>query len=182
MPLRNTVESYGSLAKFLHWSIVALIIVQYILAETADELPDGLEKLQVLTRHKSVGVLILGLAVVRIAWKLANRGLPSPAGEGVLRKAAAAGHGLLYLLILVMPLSGWAMSSAANYPVTFFGWFQLPAIVGQDHELHEVLEDVHEALFYALLVVAVGHALVALYHHFALKDGVLKRMLPFAGR
>ncbi len=182
MPLRNTVENYGSLAKFLHWTIVVLIIVQYVLAETADELPDGLEKLQVLTRHKSFGVLVLGLALVRIAWKLLNRGLPAPVGDGWMKKAAAAGHGLLYLLILAVPISGWAMSSAANYPVTFFGWFQLPALVAKNHDLHEILEETHEALFWVLAVVAIGHALAALYHHFLLKDDVLKRMSPFGRR
>jgi len=182
MPLRNTDENYGSLAKFLHWTIVILIVVQYVLAETADELPDGLEKLQVLTRHKSFGMLILGLAIVRIAWKLMNKGRPAPVGEGLMKKAAAAGHGLLYLLLLVMPVSGWAMSSAANYPVTFFGWFQFPALVAENHDLHEALEDVHEALFYTLLVVAIGHIVAALYHHFILKDDVLRRMSPLGRR
>jgi len=182
MPLRNTTENYGSLAKFLHWTIVILIVVQYVLAETADELPDGLEKLQVLTRHKSFGMLILGLAIVRIAWKLMNRGRPAPVGKGLMKKAAAAGHGLLYLLLLVMPVSGWAMSSAANYPVTFFGLFQFPALVAENHDLHEALEDVHEALFYTLLVVAIGHIVAALYHHFILKDDVLRRMSPLGRR
>ena len=179
MPLRNTAENYGSLAKFLHWSIVILIIAQYFMAETADELPDGLEKLQLITRHKSVGMLVFGLALARIAWKAMNKGLPAPVGEGLVKKAAAAGHGLLYLLILAMPLSGWAMSSAANYPVTFFGWFQFPSLVAENHDLHELLEEVHEALFYTVVIVAAGHALAALYHHFVLKDDVLRRMSPF---
>jgi cytochrome b561 len=182
MPLRNTAENYGSLAKLLHWSIVILIIVQYFIAEAADELPDGLEKLQILSRHKSVGMLLLMLAVVRILWKLANKGQPVPVGTGALKKAAAAGHGLLYLLLLLQPISGWAMSSAANYPVAFFGWFQFPALVGAHPGLHEILEDVHEVLFYVLVAVAVLHILAALYHHFAMKDDVLKRMLPLGKR
>ena len=182
MPLRNTAENYGSLAKLLHWSIVILIIVQYFIAEAADELPDGLEKLQILSRHKSVGMLLLMLAVVRILWKLANKGQPVPVGTGALKKAAAAGHGLLYLLLLLQPISGWAMSSAANYPVAFFGWFQFPALVGANPPLHETLADVHEVLFYVLVAVAVLHILAALYHHFAMKDDVLKRMLPLGKR
>lgn len=182
MPLRNTAENYGSLAKLLHWSILLLIIVQYFLAESADELPDGPGKLQLIGQHKSLGIVLLLLAVARIAWKLANRGLPAPVGEGLVKKAAAAGHGLLYLLILVQPLSGWAMSSAAGYPVSVFGAFKMPALVGANPELHEFLEDTHEALFYALVAVAVLHAAAALYHHFVLKDGVLRRMSPFGGR
>jgi len=98
------------------------------------------------------------------------------------RIAAATGHGLLYLLILAQPLTGWAMSSAANYPVTLFGWFQFPALVGASHDLHEILEEVHEATFYALVVVAAIHVAAALYHHFWMKDDTLRRMLPFAAR
>ncbi len=179
MPLLNTPRSYGSLAKLLHWGIVALILVQFYLAESADELPDGAEKLAVIARHKSLGVLLLALAVLRIGWKLANRGRPMPAGSGVLRKAAAAGHGLLYLLLLAQPISGWAMASAAGAPVAFFGRFALPALAPQNRALHERLGDVHETLFWVLAAVAALHAAAALYHHFALKDDVLKRMSPF---
>jgi cytochrome b561 len=127
-------------------------------------------------------MLVLLLAVVRILWKLANKGRPTPAGTGMIKKAAAAGHGLLYLLVLLQPISGWAMSSAANYPVTLFGWFQFPALVAENHDLHESLEEVHEALFYALVAVAVVHIAAALYHHFFLKDDVLRRMMPFGKR
>jgi cytochrome b561 len=180
MPLRNTAEAYGSLAKFLHWAIVLLIVPQYFLAEAADELPNGIEKLQILNWHKSLGMMVLLLALARIGWKVVNHGLPGPIGEPWQRKAAAAGHGLLYLLILAQPISGWAMSSAANYPVTLFGWFQFPALVAENHDLHETLEEVHEVFFYSLIAVAAVHIAAALYHHFALKDGVLRRMLPFS--
>ncbi len=179
MQWRNTTDSYGALAKFLHWTIVILIIAQYFIAESADELPDGIEKLSVISRHKSLGMVVLLLAVARIGWKLMNRGRPAPVPmPEKQRKLAAAGHGLLYLLILLQPLSGWAMSSAANYPVTLFGWFQFPALVAPSHDLHEGLEEVHEVLFYALLVVAVLHAAAAVYHHFWMKDDTLRRMLP----
>jgi cytochrome b561 len=179
MPLRNTADAYGSLSRFLHWAIVLLIVPQYFLAEAAEELPNGIEKLQIMTWHKSLGMLVLLLALVRIGWKVMNRGLPGPIGEPWQRKAAAAGHGLLYLLILAQPLSGWAMSSAANYPVTLFGWFQFPALVAENHDLHEALEEVHEVLFFTMVTVAAVHILAALYHHFVLKDSVLRRMLPF---
>ena len=183
MQLRNTTDTYGALAKFLHWTIVVLIIAQYFVAEAADELPDGIEKLSLLTRHKSLGMLVLILAVVRIGWKLANRGTPAPVSMPAWqRRAAAASHGLLYLLILLQPLSGWAMSSAANYPVTLFGWFQFPALVAPSHDLHEGLEELHEVLFYALAVVALLHAAAAVYHHAWMKDDTLRRMLPFGGR
>jgi len=183
MQLRNTADTYGALAKFLHWTIVILIIAQYVIIEAAEELPDGLEKLTMVTRHKSIGMLVLGLALVRIAWKLLNKAQPGPVPmPRPQRIAAAAGHGLLYVLILAQPISGWLMSSAANYPVTFFGWFQFPALVGANEQLHEFYEEVHEFLFSALLVVTVVHVLAALYHHFIRKDDTLRRMLPFRRR
>ena len=180
MQLRNTSNSYGAVAKFLHWSIVILIIAQYVLAEAAEELADGPDKLAMIARHKSFGLLVLVLALARIGWKLVNRGqpplVPMPRPQQI---AAAAGHGLLYLLLLAQPISGWMMSSAADYPVSFFGLFQFPALVGANHDVHETLEDVHEALFEALAVIAVLHALAAVYHHAWMKDDTLRRMLPF---
>jgi cytochrome b561 len=180
MQWRNTTDTYGALAKFLHWTIVVLIIAQYFIAEAADELPDGIEKLSLLSRHKSLGMVVLILALVRIGWKLANRGTPAPVPmPDWQRKAAAAGHGLLYLLILAQPVTGWAMSSAANFPVTLFGWFQFPNLVAPNHDLHEALQELHEGLFWTMAVVAFGHAAAAVYHHFWMKDDTLRRMLPF---
>jgi len=180
MQWRNSRSSYGAVAKFLHWGVVILIIVQYFLAEAAEELPDGPGKLDMITNHKSLGMLLLLLALARIGWKLANRGLPPPVPMAkVQRIAAAAGHGLLYLLLLAQPISGWIMSSAAGYPVSLFGLFEFPALVSENHDLHESLEEVHEVLFTVLAVVAVLHALAAVYHHFFVKDDTLRRMLPF---
>lgn len=180
MQLGNTRDSYGAVAIFLHWAIVILIIAQYVIIESAEDLPDGIEKLSITTQHKSLGMLVLLLVLARIGWKLVNRGKPVPVAMPPWQRiSAAAGHGLLYLLILLQPISGWAMSSAANYPVTLFGWFQFPALVAPNHDLHEGLEEVHEVLFYAMVVVAVVHAAAALYHHFLLKDDTLRRMLPF---
>jgi len=180
MQWRNSTSSYGAVAKFLHWGIVILIIVQYFLAEAAEELPDGPGKLDMITNHKSLGMLLLLLALARIGWKLANRGLPPPVPmANGQRIVAAAGHGLLYLLLLAQPISGWMMSSAAGYPVSLFGLFEFPALVSENHDLHESLEEVHEVLFTVLAVVAVLHALASLYHHFFVKDDTLRRMLPF---
>jgi cytochrome b561 len=180
MQWRNTTNNYGALAKLLHWTIVILIIAQYVIIEAVEELPDGVEKFSQISLHKSVGMLVLLLAIARIGWKLANRGKPVPVPmPGWQKKAAAAGHGLLYLLILLQPLSGWAMSSSANYPVTLFGWFQFPALVAPNHDLHEGLEELHEVLFTILAIVALVHAAAAVYHHLWMKDDTLRRMLPF---
>lgn len=179
MSLRNSADSYGAVAKLLHWGILALIIAQYVLAEAAEELEDGPEKLATLANHRSVGMLILLLALVRIGWKMANRGLPQPVPVPRPQQiAASAAHGILYLLLLLLPLSGWVMSSAAGVPAGFFGLLEFPMLLGENHDLHEALEEVHETLFYALAAVAVLHALAAVFHHVWLKNDTLRRMLP----
>lgn len=181
MQWRNSPDSYGVVAKFLHWAIVILVVAQYLIVESAEDLADSPEKLGIISLHKSVGLLVFLLALVRIAWKLSNGPNPMPVAMPRLQRiAAAAGHGLLYLLILAQPLSGWLMSSAAGYPTSFFGLFELPTLVGPDPAAHEFYEEVHEALFAAIVAVAVLHALAALYHHFLMKDDALRRMLPFA--
>jgi cytochrome b561 len=182
MPLRNTAEAYGSLARFLHWAIVLLILPQYFLAEGAEEFAKGSpEAAQLMGLHKSLGLLVLILAIVRIAWKILNRPHPAPvSGVAWQRKAAAAGHGVLYLLILLQPLTGWMMVSSGDNPVSLFGWVTFPAIVAPDRGLHEALEEVHEVVFWLMLVVATGHVAAALFHHWILKDETLRRMLPFA--
>jgi cytochrome b561 len=180
MQWRNTAYNYGAPAKFLHWTIVILIIAQYVIIQAAEDLPNGIEKLSQVSLHKSIGMLVLLLALARIGWKVANRGKPAPVNmPGWQTKAAAASHGLLYLLVLLQPVSGWAMSSSANYPVTLFGWFEFPALVAPDRDLHEGLEELHEALFTVMAIVALVHAAAAVYHHFGMKDDTLRRMLPF---
>jgi len=180
--LRNTPSSYGSIAKLLHWSIVVLIITQLVLGISADDLPNGLRKLELLAWHKSFGMLILMLALVRLAWRYANPRPAPPADMPRWQRLAAVGtHRLLYALILLQPLTGWLMSSYKNYPVSFFGLFQWPDLVAPDAGMHELFEEVHEWLARLLVTVAIIHASAALYHHFGRRDDVLRRMLPFTG-
>lgn len=179
MALTNSDHRYGSIAQLLHWLVVALLILQFSLAALADDLPDGLEKLALLSRHKSVGITILAVATLRVAWRVLDRPPPPPPMPRWQRVAASINHWGLYALLFAMPLSGWVMSSAANYPVSWFGLFQLPDLVGTSHELHELLEEVHEALAAVLLALIGLHVLAALKHQFFDRDGLLARMLPW---
>lgn len=180
MQWRNTSTSYGAIAKFLHWGIVVLVIAQYLVIESAEEMADGPGKLETVALHKSIGMLVLGLALARICWKLLSGRNPPPVSmPRAQRMAAAASHGLLYVLILAQPLTGWLISSSAGYPVSFFGLFTFPALAGKDPGAQEFYEEVHEALFGVLATIALVHALAALYHHFWRKDDTLRRMLPF---
>lgn len=179
MPARNTDQRYGYIAQILHWAIVALLIVQVTLAKIAEGLPLGLEKLATLARHKSVGITILGLAVLRLAWRLFNRPPPLPPMPRWQASAARLNHWALYALLFAMPVTGWLMSSASNYPVSWFGLAQLPDLVAPDPALKERLETVHEALARVLIALALLHVAAALKHQFVDRNGLLHRMLPW---
>jgi cytochrome b561 len=137
-----------------------------------------LEKLEWISRHKSLGVTVLGLVILRVVWRL---GEPTPQELGRLRierLAAKAGHLGLYLLMFAMPLTGWTMSSAANFPVSVFGLFTLPDLVSPSQELFETLRTTHWALSWLIASLVGIHVLAALKHHFWDRDATLRRMLP----
>jgi cytochrome b561 len=180
VPLRNTRERYGLIAQFFHWLIVVLVILQFVLGFMAHGLPISLERLVLLARHKSIGITLFVLVVLRLGWRLYSKppALP-PSPHPFFDTAARASHGLLYALLLAMPVIGWLLSSASHLSVAWFGLFSLPNLVGPDQRLANGLLLTHESLAWLLLVTASVHALAALWHHFFLKDQVLVRMLPF---
>lgn len=182
MPARNTAVRYGFVAQGLHWVIVGLLILQVTLGKIADDLPLGLERLIMMARHKSVGVTILVLAAIRLAWRLFDPPPPPPPMPAWQRVAARLSHGAFYVLLFALPLTGWLMSSASNYPVSWFGLVQLPDLVAPDEGLEHLLEDVHETLVKVLVVLAIVHVLAALKHQFIDRDGLLWRMLPWRPR
>jgi cytochrome b561 len=180
MTIRNTTVRWGSVAQFLHWLIVVLLIVQVVLASIADDLPLGMKKLAMLARHKSVGITILGLVVLRLLWRWMNRAPPLPDTlKPYERVLASLTHAALYLLLFAMPLSGWVMSSARGFPVSWFGFIQLPDLVPKSKPLYDAMLETHQALALTLGAVVLLHVAAALKHHFMLKDDVLRRMLPF---
>jgi cytochrome b561 len=180
MTLRNTSHRWGVLSQLFHWLIVVLIIVQVTLASLADDLPAGAKKLALLARHKSVGITILMLVILRLLWRSLN---PTPLLPVTLkpyeRFLARCTHALLYLLLFAMPLSGWMMSSARGFPVSWFGFFTLPDLVPKNKSLYLALLTTHEMLALTLAAVVTLHVAAALKHHFVLRDDVLRRMLPF---
>jgi cytochrome b561 len=180
MSFRNTKRSWGSLSKTLHWLVVVLIINQWVIAERAESLPLGMAKIEALAWHKSLGLTILMLAVVRLAWRLANP-VPDLTAETRPweRALAKLSHLLLYGLIFALPLSGWLMSSAKNYPVSWFKLIQFPDLVAPGEALFQQMRELHHLLFGALVVVALLHVAGALKHHFIDRNDVLRRMLPF---
>jgi cytochrome b561 len=183
MAIQNTTRRWGSVSQLLHWTIVVLIIVQVTLATMADDLPNGMRKLTLLARHKSFGITILALVILRLLWRRLNEipGLPDTL-KRYERFLARFVHGALYVLLFAMPLSGWMMSSARGFPVSWFGFIQLPDLVPKSKPLYDAFLATHQALAWALGAVVILHVAAALKHHFVLKDDTLRRMLPFSGK
>lgn len=180
MPSQNAPTRYSAVAQGLHWIVAALIVTQFVLAYAAEDLPIGIHKLALLARHKSFGMTILMLAVLRLLWRLGNRPPELPAGMTPLQRSAArTTHIAFYVLLFAMPLTGWLMSSAKNYSVSWFGLFTWPNLIGKDEHAFDVLRSTHHVLSYILFAIAVLHVLAAFKHHFWNKDDVLLRMLPW---
>lgn len=166
------------MAQFLHWAIVVLLAIQIPLGKIAHELPVGLERLAMMSRHKSVGITILGLALLRLVWRWFDRPPPPPPMPRWQQLASRLNHWSLYALLFALPLSGWLMSSAAARPVSWFGFVQLPDFVAPDAGLKEIFEEVHEVLVILLLALVILHVVAALKHQFVDRDGLMHRMLP----
>jgi|SRR5579859_3722749 len=179
IPWRNTPERYGAVAQFLHWTVVALVITQFVLGFSVAGMPISLQRLVILVRHKSIGMTILALVILRLLWRLSSPAPALPAAMPSLQKLGAhLSHVLLYGLLIAMPIVGWITSSASHLTVTWFGLFAFPNLVGPDPELAKLAKATHAAMAWTLLATASLHALAALWHHFVQKDSVLLRMLP----
>jgi cytochrome b561 len=178
MRLWNTRSSWGSLAKGFHWLVAALIFTQFALGWIAEEWHRSPTKVDLFVWHKSIGILVLLLVVLRLCWRLASRPPAPPDMPRLERAGAALSHALLYLLTIAMPLSGWVINSAANFPLKLFWLVPLPAIAVPGKALQESAEDVHLVLFWLLAAVVMVHVAAALRHHYVKHDDVLTRMLP----
>ncbi|KTD18322.1 cytochrome b [Legionella jordanis] len=176
MKLRNSNERYGLVSISLHWLIAGLIIALLIMGFYMTNLPISLQKLKWYGWHKEYGFLVLGLAIIRIFWRLMNvpPGLLLPTWE---RIAAKTVHWVFYVFMLALPLSGWAITSAAGLPASFFGLFTLPNLLAPDENARALFEEIHEYLAYGLIAFIVLHTAAALKHHFIDKDDILRRML-----
>lgn len=171
---------YTRVAVLLHWLMALFIVAAFALGITMVDIP-GLTptKLKYFSWHKWLGVTVLGLACLRLLWRLSHAAPLYPHSmPRWQQKSAHALHGLLYLLIFAAPLSGYFYSLAAGVPVVYLGVLPLPVLIGADAELKPILKQIHYALNMALLGGFALHVLASLKHHFIDRDGVLKRMLP----
>jgi cytochrome b561 len=179
MQLKNDESRYGVVAQFFHWAVVLLIIVQYVLANRSDALPLGPAKIAMLARHKSVGITILALVLLRLVWRWMNTVPSEPTDIPQWQRIAGrVSHVALYVLLLATPMLGWLMSSARNFPVSWFGLVTLPDFIAPNRPAYDFLHEAHEFMALTLLGLALLHIAAALKHHFVDRDNVLRRMLP----
>lgn len=171
-------DRYTAVARALHWSMALLILANLPLGFFSDAIEDGLG-VSLVWVHKSIGLTVLALVVVRIGWRLMHPPPPLPTSVPAWEsKLAGSVHLVLYALMILMPLTGYIMSSAGKYPLTWFELFGVPKLpVTRDDPIVGLSGGAHEILGWIMLVVAVGHIGAALRHHLILRDGVLKRML-----
>ena len=174
------MQRYTKTAMLLHWLIAVLIIGGFSLGVTMVNIP-GLTptKLRYFSWHKWIGITILGLACLRALWRLSHPAPPYPASMGGWQHAAAGVvHGLLYLLIFAVPVSGYFYSLAAGVPVVYLGLFPMPVLIDPNPEWKPVLKQLHYWLNVTLLAGFCVHVAGALKHQLIDRDGILQRMLP----
>jgi cytochrome b561 len=182
MPLANAPQRYGLVAIVLHWGMAVLLLALVALGLYMVQLPDvGYDQLKItlILVHKALGLIALAAVLLRLGWRVGNLLPELVAGLPPWQQVAARFvHLALYALMLALPLTGWWMSSAGGYPVTFFGWFELPDIGPLDEYWFRLSIVIHRWLGYALIAVAALHAAAAMRHHWGRKDDTLRRMLP----
>ena len=178
--MKSEFQRYTKTAIAFHWLVALLILVTFPLGMYMQALPLSPDKLKLYSWHKWVGITILVLAFLRFFWRLSHA--PPIVAETMTRWqrfASHAVHVLLYLLIFVVPLSGWVMSSAKGFQTIWFGVLPLPDLVSKDKAVADFLTSTHKNLNYTLLALVVLHVAATVKHHFIDHDATLRRILPY---
>ena len=176
-------DRYTGTAIALHWLMAVMLVGLFAVGIYMHELPMSPQRLKLYNWHKWAGILVLLLALVRVRWRATHPAPPLPAAvlaamPGWQRVAHRAVHDGLYLLLFVTPLLGWAYSSAAGFPVVWFGVLPLPDFVPKDKVLAEAIKPFHAVAAFTMAALVIGHAAAALKHQFIDRDGLLARMMP----
>ena len=177
--LRNTTEGWGWPTRALHWIVALMVLVQFGHGLWMDDVARSERAFQ-FWLHAAMGSSLLVFVAVAFVWWLANPSPREPAGTpGWQKRAAQLTHWALYALLFATMLAGWLLAGTLRDPVEvqMFGFLTLPQLLAPGSSLHEFLEEAHEIAGYLLILLAALHVAAALWHHFVLRDGVLKRMV-----
>lgn len=170
--------NYDEVAISLHWATAVLVLIQFLTAFTWDYFArDTRETMQSV--HISLGILLTAVVLARVIWRLMPGHQISSLDVGLIRLLSKGVHYLLYLLLVAQAATGFLFRWAQGHPAEFFGLFGIPSPFGAmakatRHQIHEI----HQWIGYSIVIIALGHALAALYHHYRLHDRVLGRMFP----
>ena len=183
MNTASVSRRYNGFSIALHWLLALALVGIFSVGFYMADLPFSPQRLKLYNWHKWAGVSFLALSIVRLVWRLTHRppALPQAvtlAMPGWQMRAYHATHSLLYALFFIVPLVGWAYSSAAGFPIVLFGVLPLPDFVAASKPLAELIKPWHEASAFALMGLALLHVAAALKHHWMDRDGLLQRMLP----
>ena len=177
--MRMTVQRYTGIAMSLHWLIATMILLSLGVGLYMVELKLSPAKLQLYSWHKWAGVTIFALVLVRCVWRLTHTPPPLPSDLPRWQQLVAeTTHYVLYALMIVIPLTGWLMSSAKGFQTVYFGVLPIPDLLSKNKEWGEALNLVHRYLNYTMIAIITVHIGAAIKHHFIDKDDVLRRMLP----
>ena len=182
----NSEPRYTSMAIGLHWLLALLILTTFCAGLYLESLPFSPGKLQMINWHKWAGVTILFLSALRLVWRLTHRppALPARIEHAMPRWqlwAYHAVHHLLYLMFFIVPLLGWAYSSAKGFQVVWFGVLPLPDLLGKNEPVAQILKEAHALAAFALMGLVLLHVAAGFKHHVIDRDGLLARMRPASG-
>ncbi|MBS0212284.1 MAG: cytochrome b [Proteobacteria bacterium] len=173
---------YNPLSIGLHWLTLLLLIAVYALMELRGYAPRGSDlRRGMMNWHYMLGLTVWLLTFVRLVLRgIVRAPAIAPAPPAWQRHLAATMHLLLYVFLAAMPLLGWLTLSAKGHAIPFYG-LDMPALLGENHDLGENLEEIHETIGTIGYYLIGLHALAALYHHYIVRDDALRRMLPGRG-
>ena len=177
MPLRNTSDRFGGISKGLHWLTVLAVMAAAALGLWIEEMEVSLSTIRYFGWHKTVGITVLTLTLLRIAWHLRSPVPPVLPASAVAERLAKGVHVTLYACLLAIPLTGWIGSSASGLDTVVFGGITLPAIAPVSERIEEMAFDIHETLAALLAVLVALHVAGALNRAIIHRDGTLRRML-----
>jgi cytochrome b561 len=182
MGLTGTRERYGAVAQWLHWATAILVVVAFTYGPGGSE-----QRVYSAARdfdrqlHETLGLTVFAIVAVRLAWRVFDSAPDDVAAPAWMRSVSKVVQGTLYALLLLVPFAAIAGAWLEGHPLTLLGTLRIEPLIGQAHSVGSAIASVHAWLGDAILWVAGLHAAAALYHHFVLRDGVLRAMLPGPG-